>query len=383
MKGGVGEAGDHYEQHADAVADLVVQGKSAESLLGPVGQQTGDRALQRKKPPMPGGAITPREGDIAPLERACKTDENHLNPDVCVLSDMDRIDKKYDIGKVLDQCADAFVGACELVRGTVAEKDSSFVGVLIGIMSIVASGTLSRAMGVVVGQVSERLKRSSALVHLMGKQRIGAAVDAELTKQIGTGLAEAQVLSREDGDAAEQQNYLDVFALNARAAFNEAGSGVELAKLDDRQLQGLYDSLLDSSKKLKVITKADYIPFVKAKLTAYKKDVQPIGKPASYPIRAVSIRSGRHVRLATCYRLHGRYLFRSWVTGGLELAAEARQRETQKHGLWGTPVEDTVQAKDVRAGDVTIPGWGMGRVLKSEGASFEAWVNDTLDSRIF
>ena len=35
LKGGVGEVGDRYEQHADAVADLVVQGKSAEALLDP------------------------------------------------------------------------------------------------------------------------------------------------------------------------------------------------------------------------------------------------------------------------------------------------------------------------------------------------------------
>jgi len=33
LKGGVGEASDAYERHADAVADLVVQGKSAESAL--------------------------------------------------------------------------------------------------------------------------------------------------------------------------------------------------------------------------------------------------------------------------------------------------------------------------------------------------------------
>jgi len=33
LKGGVGEVGDTYERHADAVADLVVQGHSAESLL--------------------------------------------------------------------------------------------------------------------------------------------------------------------------------------------------------------------------------------------------------------------------------------------------------------------------------------------------------------
>ncbi len=33
LKGGVGQVGDSYEQHADQVAELVVQGKSAESLL--------------------------------------------------------------------------------------------------------------------------------------------------------------------------------------------------------------------------------------------------------------------------------------------------------------------------------------------------------------
>ena len=32
LKGGVGEAGDTYEQHADAVADKVVRGESAEAL---------------------------------------------------------------------------------------------------------------------------------------------------------------------------------------------------------------------------------------------------------------------------------------------------------------------------------------------------------------
>jgi Domain of unknown function (DUF4157) len=43
LKGGVGEAGDRYEQHANAVADLVVQGKSAESLLDPYARGGGAR----------------------------------------------------------------------------------------------------------------------------------------------------------------------------------------------------------------------------------------------------------------------------------------------------------------------------------------------------
>ncbi len=49
LKGGVGEVGDPYEQHADAVADRVVQGKSAESLLSQMmGGGGGSAGVQRK-----------------------------------------------------------------------------------------------------------------------------------------------------------------------------------------------------------------------------------------------------------------------------------------------------------------------------------------------
>ena len=45
LSGGVGQVGDRYEQHADAVADRVVQGKSAEDLLNGFG---GVPSVQRK-----------------------------------------------------------------------------------------------------------------------------------------------------------------------------------------------------------------------------------------------------------------------------------------------------------------------------------------------
>jgi hypothetical protein len=49
LKGGVGEAGDPYEQHADAVADRVVSGLSAASLLGgEAGEASAAPAVQRK-----------------------------------------------------------------------------------------------------------------------------------------------------------------------------------------------------------------------------------------------------------------------------------------------------------------------------------------------
>jgi hypothetical protein len=57
LKGGVGEAGDRYEQHADAVADAVVAGGSAEGLLdqmtGGVGPSSGSAAVQREEPKTP------------------------------------------------------------------------------------------------------------------------------------------------------------------------------------------------------------------------------------------------------------------------------------------------------------------------------------------
>ena len=57
LKGGVGEAGDAHERHADAVADLVVRGESAAGLLSDHGASSGPSsapaasAVQRKVKP--------------------------------------------------------------------------------------------------------------------------------------------------------------------------------------------------------------------------------------------------------------------------------------------------------------------------------------------
>jgi hypothetical protein len=50
LKGGVGESGDAHEQHANAVADAVMQGKSAEALLDRYASSSGagSPAVQRR-----------------------------------------------------------------------------------------------------------------------------------------------------------------------------------------------------------------------------------------------------------------------------------------------------------------------------------------------
>ncbi len=51
LLGGVGAAGDVYELQADAVAERVVRGESAEQLLGPTASGEGGRAVQHKAKP--------------------------------------------------------------------------------------------------------------------------------------------------------------------------------------------------------------------------------------------------------------------------------------------------------------------------------------------
>ena len=56
LKGGVGESGDVYERHADAVADAVVAGQSAEGLLDQHAGGGGTSAVQRQDETAGGGA---------------------------------------------------------------------------------------------------------------------------------------------------------------------------------------------------------------------------------------------------------------------------------------------------------------------------------------
>jgi hypothetical protein len=66
LSGGVGRSGDSYEQHADAVADVVVAGRSAQALLDPfAGGGAPSSAVQRQVPPVGG----PPAGPLTPVER--------------------------------------------------------------------------------------------------------------------------------------------------------------------------------------------------------------------------------------------------------------------------------------------------------------------------
>ena len=77
LRGGVGEAGDAYEQQADAVADAVVRGETAEHLLGaPDAGATGsaEPGVQHRKPPR--GPHGPAAGDEPVTRRDLEESRN-------------------------------------------------------------------------------------------------------------------------------------------------------------------------------------------------------------------------------------------------------------------------------------------------------------------
>jgi hypothetical protein len=112
LRGGVGEQGDAYEQHADAVADAVVAGQPAAGLLdqmGPAGASAHGGGVQRKPPD--GGSRGPRcevaswfaDADVAPVGTNKKTDfgEYWVVPDGTKPADA-KVGQK---GEVIEQAA--------------------------------------------------------------------------------------------------------------------------------------------------------------------------------------------------------------------------------------------------------------------------------------
>ena len=66
LKGGVGQAGDRYEQHADRVADLVVQGRSAEGLLSTMSGAGSSSSTAAGSVQCKDGASDKNTGDTTP-----------------------------------------------------------------------------------------------------------------------------------------------------------------------------------------------------------------------------------------------------------------------------------------------------------------------------
>lgn len=81
LTGGVGVAGDQYEKHADAVADLVVQGRSAEALLDQNADGGGapvQRELEEEDPPLQLQEGEPEEDELLLQRQLDEQEEDEL-----------------------------------------------------------------------------------------------------------------------------------------------------------------------------------------------------------------------------------------------------------------------------------------------------------------
>ncbi len=97
LKGGVGAAGDRYERHADAVADAVVAGESAEALLDPFsGSGGGGEAVQLVGDGKTGGKVS--LGDFAKAEGVTAADTNKAGENVGKMNGMSLDEMKAHLG---------------------------------------------------------------------------------------------------------------------------------------------------------------------------------------------------------------------------------------------------------------------------------------------
>jgi len=71
LKGGVGQVGDRYEQHADTVADAVVAGRSAEALLDPYAPSGGEKSTVQRKAGVAIQMAKPDKATAVNLQSGC------------------------------------------------------------------------------------------------------------------------------------------------------------------------------------------------------------------------------------------------------------------------------------------------------------------------
>jgi hypothetical protein len=149
LAGGIGSAGDSYEQHADAVADVVVRGESAAELLGGgVGASASGLAVQRKAQPVTADSL------VDPKETADPA--RVTDPDAIVNMIASGIDLVYERASAH---ADALITALEEPAkapepSMVAAVMSAAVDVLLTVFS---DGLYSILKGKVAAKTSEYL----------------------------------------------------------------------------------------------------------------------------------------------------------------------------------------------------------------------------------
>ncbi|MCL4223252.1 MAG: DUF4157 domain-containing protein [Myxococcales bacterium] len=132
LKGAVGQAGDAYEQHADAVAAAVVRGESAAALLGEGG--AGGVACVQMASDAP---VLPRpQGQRDPFVGSCEGYPNNLPQDAAItLVNSNEVRFSYELPPghregeqvLVEQVKDVLSGSAQAVELSAGEQNAGFV----------------------------------------------------------------------------------------------------------------------------------------------------------------------------------------------------------------------------------------------------------------
>jgi len=200
LKGGVGQAGDAYERHADAVADQVVAGRSAEGLLGEMAPAAAGPGVQRREVATDAEitgtqdwTTADRVGNTARWQAACLRNLNAVDSSqyVKVVERRDFYHWFYNYTARLGYQTRWALAAEVVANGAhqIADMDDSTVNALandtFGLASVELQGAMREGNQVIFDNVLPKLKRLLDGGPLRGRQAL------EWDKQI---LAEEQTL---------------------------------------------------------------------------------------------------------------------------------------------------------------------------------------------
>ncbi len=242
LSGGVGQAGDRYEQHADAVADRVLQGESASELLdsvagGKLGSQGAAIQLEEDECPNPVSVVV-ATSTVRKYIREARNAIAAGGRAVELLRDYVEIAASYAAG-VMTQEQLAQAGHRELAAALASEKRDALIGQFTSLALCLPSGISALTAAV-------KAIRSQTMAAALRQARTALATTGGLE---GTAdLGEVVVNARETAGAAGSQSGFDdavlrnIQRLDARLSFTE---GV-LKALILHSIQGQVNILRDS-----------------------------------------------------------------------------------------------------------------------------------------
>lgn len=284
LSGGVGQAGDSYERQADAVADAVVRGESAEPLLGAASAGASTTGVQRK-PADPvttavTGAVTGAGAKAAPAAPVAAPATAPAQPAAgqpAPLSMTQRNALHTLLASRLGSAFTKYAVACEEVNDELEAEAAArveLVMTLLGVGFIFAAPGLSNAVKALVNQIPAGASTTtySVALGILGQADQIAGTMAELGKTAAKPAVSAALANNSRGYLAALSQG---FSLMVDQIVGHVASNIEnTAALPDAMLW-LYVSQWDPQN----VTQGSYQRTLLSNARAFEKQVNPIGTP--------------------------------------------------------------------------------------------------------